>query len=79
MQTVDLPATISAHSITVDPLTGDVFVPLAGTTPKGTNTVCPLGCVAVYASVVPEPSSLLLALTALMGLAGFGWLRRAAH
>ena len=77
LQTVDLPETASAHSITVDLFNGDIFVALAGTTVKGTNTVCPLGCVAVYASVVPEPSSLLLALTALLGLAGFGWLRRA--
>ena len=30
-QTVNLPATASAHSITVDPFNGDVFVPLAGT------------------------------------------------
>ncbi len=78
LQTVDLPTTPSAHSITVDPFNGDIFVPLAGTTAAATNSVCPLGCVAVYASVVPEPSSLLLALTALLGLAGFGWLRRAA-
>jgi len=30
-QTVNLPTTASAHSITVDPFNGDVFVPLAGT------------------------------------------------
>ena len=78
-QTIDLPTTPSAHSITVDPFDGDIFVPLAGTTAAATNSVCPLGCVAVYASVVPEPSSLLLALTALLGLAGLGWLRRAAY
>jgi len=76
---VDLPDTVSAHSITVDPFNGDIFVALAGTTSSGIDTVCPSGCVAVYASVVPEPSSLLLALTALLGLAGFGWRRRAAH
>ena len=54
-QTVDLPETSSAHSITVDPFNGDVFVPLAGTNPNGTNTACPLGCVAVFSQVTPVP------------------------
>lgn len=82
IETVDLPETASAHSITVDPFNGDIFVALAGTTKLSGVTIpdatCPLGCIAVFASVVPEPSSLLLALTALLGLAGFGWLRRSA-
>jgi hypothetical protein len=71
---------VNAHSITVDPFNGNVFVPLEGTTSTATNSLCPLGCVAVYAQVaqVPEPSSLLLTLTALLGLVGHGWLRRAA-
>ncbi len=34
-QTVDLPTTPSAHSITVDPFNGDVFVPLAGNSTAG--------------------------------------------
>ena len=52
-QTVNLPATASAHSITVDPFTGNVFVPLAGTSALNP---CPtsLGCIAVFASV-PSP------------------------
>jgi hypothetical protein len=54
LQTITLPTTSSAHSITVDPFTGDVFVPLAGTSAGITNTVCPLGCVAVF-SPVPGP------------------------
>ena len=42
IQTVDLPTTTSAHSITVDPLTGDVFVALAGTASiPGTSGVNP--------------------------------------
>ncbi len=58
LQTINLPATISAHSITVDPLNGDVFVPLAGTTalnPIGCGTS--LGCIEVFAQVgaVPGP------------------------
>jgi hypothetical protein len=54
IQRVDLPATTSAHSITVDPFNGDVFVPLAGSNPGGANTACPLGCIAVFAAV-PAP------------------------
>jgi hypothetical protein len=60
IQTVDLPATASAHSITVDPLNGDVFVPLAGT---AALDPCPVsfanpGCIAVFspaATAVPGP------------------------
>ena len=46
--------TSSAHSITVDPVTGDVFVALAGSNAAGTNTFCPLGCIAVF-HPVPGP------------------------
>jgi hypothetical protein len=58
-QTVSLPTTTSAHSITVDPFNGDVFVPLAGTvTANGIPGVnpCPtsVGCIAVYGPV-PGP------------------------
>jgi hypothetical protein len=59
LQTVMLPATTSAHSITVDPFNGDVFVPLAGTSALNP---CPAsfanpGCIAVFgpASAVPGP------------------------
>jgi hypothetical protein len=56
LQTINLPTTSSAHSITVDPFNGDVFVALAGTNPAGTNTDCPLGCIAVFAqAAVPAP------------------------
>jgi len=76
-----LGANVNAHSITVDLFNGDVFVPLEGTTAAGgTDTLCPLGCVAVFApSTIPEPASFLLILTALLGLAGIGWLRRVAR
>jgi hypothetical protein len=56
VQTVTVPATSSAHSITVDPVTGDVFVALAGSNAAGPNTACPLGCIAVFGSTpVPGP------------------------
>jgi hypothetical protein len=74
-QTVDLPVTTSAHSITVDPLNGDVFVALAGT--LAVNP-CPtsLGCVAVFAEAVPEPGSLPLLAIGLAGLGGLAVRRR---
>jgi hypothetical protein len=57
-QTVNLPATASAHSITVNPFNGDVFVPLAGT---AALNPCPAsfanpGCIAVFGpAAVPGP------------------------
>ena len=64
------------HSVAVDPLNGNIFVPLTGTTD---DMLCPGGCVAVFAQVaVPEPGSLPLIAVALVGLAGYaGWRRRA--
>ncbi len=83
-QMVDLPTTTSAHSITVDPFNGDVFVALAGTAgPNGVNP-CPAsfanpGCIAVFGQAVvaaPEPASLTLMMTAFAGFAGLVWSRR---
>jgi hypothetical protein len=54
LDTVNVPTTSSAHSITVDPFNGDVFVALAGTNAAGINTFCPAGCIAVFTSV-PGP------------------------
>ena len=76
-QVVNLPTTTSAHSITVDPFNGDVFVALAGT--AGVNP-CPAtqrnpGCIAVFAPV-PEPDSLLILVGGLAGLIGLAMRRR---
>jgi hypothetical protein len=53
------------HSISVDPVNGNVFLPLAGSTSTVPNALCPLGCIAVFAQVPAPPTYLLI-------LAGLG-------
>ena len=55
---------------------GDIYVPLPGTTATATDTLCPLGCVAVFAA--PEPGSLPVLMVGLTGLFGLA-LRRRVH
>jgi hypothetical protein len=81
IQTVALPD-VNAHSISVDPLNGDVFVPLEGSIVGGLqDPLCPGGCIAVFAQNVPEPaSSLPLLAFALLGTAGAStMIRRFSH
>ncbi len=76
LASVSLPD-VNAHSIAVDPFNGDVYVPLPG---GSANTLCSLGCMAVYGPtpVVPEPGSLPLMIAGLAGLIGVA-VRRAGR
>ncbi|HVC62013.1 MAG TPA: hypothetical protein VND19_16830 [Acetobacteraceae bacterium] len=66
----NIPTTPGDHSISVDPITGKVFMPFAA---NPLNTACVNGCIGVFAA--PEPGSLPLMLSALAALVGFGLLR----
>jgi hypothetical protein len=63
-QSIDLTALgagVNAHSVAVDPLNGEIFVPLEGSLPGGaTDSLCPAGCIAVFSETnsVPEPGGL---------------------
>ena len=73
LETVALP-NVNAHSIAVDPLNGEVFVPLEG---GPTDSLCALGCVAVFAqTAVPEAGTLPLLAVGLFSLAGASIFRR---
>lgn len=78
LQSIDLTAlgaNVNAHSVAVDPLNRNIFVPLEGSTKAGTDSLCPLGCVAVFA--ISEPAPLPLLAFALLGLAMAGlWIRQ---
>lgn len=86
LQSIDLTSlgagTSNLHSVAVDPLNGEIFVPLTGstgTTLALTDALCPSGCIAVFAQSVPEPGSLPVIAVALAGLAGLvGWRRNRA-
>src|ERR1700730_12211222 len=60
------------HSVSVDPISKEIFVPFAA---NAANTVCPAGCIAVFADVataVPEPSTWAMMLIGFLGL-GFAF------
>jgi hypothetical protein len=70
LQEIDLTAlgfgTGNMHSVAVDPLNGNIYVPIVG---LAGSTICPNGCVAVFS--VPEPPSFAIFLAGLL-LAGLG-------
>jgi hypothetical protein len=65
-----LATTPGDHSVAVDPISGKVFVPFGAV---AGNTICPSGCIGVFAPLVgpvPEPSTIGMMLSGL-GLLGF--------
>ncbi|HSV13346.1 MAG TPA: hypothetical protein VLI90_03760, partial [Tepidisphaeraceae bacterium] len=68
----DLTTSPGAHSVAVDPVTGEIFVPFGGI---AGNTTCPNGCIAVYTpnAAVPEPPTLPLLATFVTLLLGAAW------
>jgi hypothetical protein len=70
-----VPTSPGAHSVAVDPVSGEVFMPFGGAGPGGVaGSVCPFGCMAIFAAV-REPNSLALVGTVL-ALSGVLFLRR---
>jgi hypothetical protein len=66
-----IPTDLSAHSVAVDPISGEVFVPFGA---SATDTLCPNGCIAVFSdniSAVPEPSTWAMMI---LGFAGIGFM-----
>jgi hypothetical protein len=65
-----LATTPGDHSVSVDPISKEIFVPFAA---NAANSTCPNGCIAVFADVasaVPEPSTWAMIL---IGFAGLGF------
>ncbi len=70
----NVPTAPGAHSVAVDPVSGEVFVPLGASAGSANNTICGAGCIGIYGVVgqtaVPEPGSFGLLVSTLAGFAG---------
>jgi hypothetical protein len=72
----DISTVTGAHSVAVDEVTGEIFVPFGA---NASNTICPNGCIAVFglATQVAEPGSMPTMLGALTLFAAcLAWQRR---
>ena len=70
----NVPTSGADHSVSVDPVSGQVFV-AAGSTGFAPGSACPNGCILVFG--VPEPGTLPVLAFALLGFYGFVRHRRA--
>jgi len=72
-----LASSSGAHSVTVDEVSGEVFMAFGGNLGAVTNSVCPDGCMAVFGltAAVPEPDSYAMMFAGL-GLIGLAASRR---
>ena len=59
------------HSVAVDPISGEIFLPLAA---NAANTVCPSGCIGVFSNVTPAVPELSTWAMMLLGFAGLGFM-----
>lgn len=69
----DLTTGAGSHSVSVDPVSNEVFVPVRNT--SSTDPRCSTGCIDVFAPI-PEPSTLPLFGGGLLGLVALAWRKK---